>query len=214
MEALFRALARPLAKEHTAGCWWRGHRVVAIDGTTVELAPAPQLSQFGGPKPGGRPQGPPLARLVTLVECGTRALLDARLGYYSATELDLVKAVRAQIRPGMLVLADRGFLGVELWKAFTGAGADLLWRANDMVARRRVSRLQDGTYLVKITKDKCKDTRDGRNTIVVRVIEYRLRGSREVYRLVTNLLDPGRLLPPNWPGSMPSAGRSRSASTS
>jgi len=82
MEHLFRALARPLGEPtRDQACFWRGRRVVAIDGTTIELALNPELERaFGGQlaRTADGPQrvGPPRARLVTLVECGTRALLD------------------------------------------------------------------------------------------------------------------------------------------
>ena len=60
MERLFRALARPLADEDARGCWWRGRRVMAIDGSTGELADSPALeAAFGGPTAKkGRRTGP------------------------------------------------------------------------------------------------------------------------------------------------------------
>jgi hypothetical protein len=123
--------------------------------------------------------------MVSLVECGTRALLDARLAHYSATEAELAATLPSSLTPGMLVLADRGFLGVDLWRSFLGTGADLLWRANEMVGKNRYRRrLEDGTYLTTITKNHRSET------ITVRIIEYRLAGSPEVYRLATNLLHP------------------------
>lgn len=185
MQRLFGALARPLATPAAAGCFWRGRRLVAIDGSTVPLAPTPALETFGGVHREGARVGPPLARVVSLVECGTRALLDATLAHYSATEIELAATLVGSVRPGMLVLADRGFLGVDLWRNFLGTGADLLWRANDMVGKNRHRRrLEDGSYLTTITKN------HGSETITVRIIEYRLVGSPEVYRLATNLLNP------------------------
>ncbi|MDT3728223.1 hypothetical protein ROS62_26430 [Streptomyces sp. DSM 41972] len=64
----------------------RGHRnpveVVAIDGTRIPLPDTPaNLSVF--PKTKAGPNGPagyPMLRLVTLVACGTRTLLDASFG--------------------------------------------------------------------------------------------------------------------------------------
>lgn len=185
MRRLFHALAGPLAVQATTGCFWRGRRVVAIDGSTVPLAPTPALEVFGGVHTDGVRVGPPLARVVSLVECGTHALLDAMLDHYAATEAELVVSLVGAVRPGMLVVADRGFLGVDLWRTFLGTGADLLWRANEMVGKNRSRhRLEDGTYLTTITKNHRSET------ITVRIIEYRLAGSPEVYRLATNLLNP------------------------
>src|SRR3954453_19390798 len=52
---------------------------------------------------------------------------------------------------GMLVIMDRGFPAVELWKAFTSAGAHLLLRARSAVASRPVEVLQDGSYLGRMS---------------------------------------------------------------
>src|SRR5215472_13680330 len=88
IERLFRALAGPFADERAEGCWWRGRRVMAIDGSTGELADNSELqAAFGGPTPQkGRRPGPPQARVVGLVECGTRALADVAIGRFSDGE--------------------------------------------------------------------------------------------------------------------------------
>ena len=186
MEGLFRALAQPLGDvSRDQWCAWRGRRVVALDGTTLELTRNQELERaFGGQRDhggrGGGRIGPPRARLVTLIECGSRALLDVAFGPYDSGEHSLARLLRA-VLPGMLVLADRGFPSKPLWEAYLAAGADLLWRVKGDIARRRIRALSDGSYLVRF----------GRGVpLTVRVIEYQLQGSREVYRLLTNLLDP------------------------
>jgi hypothetical protein len=187
MEGLFRALAQPLGDVgRDQWCAWRGRRVVALDGTTLELTRNQELERaFGGQRDqgcrGGGRIGPPRARLVILIECGTRALLDVAFGPYDSGENSLARMLRA-VLPGMLVLADRGFPSKALWEAYLAAGADLLWRVKGDIARRRIGELSDGSYLVHF----------GRGVpLKVRVIEYQLQGSPEVYRLLTNLLDPG-----------------------
>jgi Insertion element 4 transposase N-terminal/Transposase DDE domain len=183
MEDLFRALAEPLAdvrRDHW--CAWRGRRVVALDGTTLALARNPELERaFGGQREhscrGGGRIGAPRARLVTLIECGTRALLDVAFGPYDQGENSLARLLRGVV-PGMLVLADRGFPSQALWEAYLKAGADLLWRAKGDIARRRLRVLPDGSYLVCFGRGRA---------LTVRVIEYQLEGSGEVYRLLTNL---------------------------
>ena len=111
IERLFRALASPLADERAEGCWWRGRRVMAIDGSTGELADNPELqAAFGGPTPQkGRRPGSPQARVVGLVECGTRALADVAIGRFSDGESRLATVLVRSITPGMLLLADRNF---------------------------------------------------------------------------------------------------------
>ena len=174
MERLFRALARPLGEPaRDQACFWRGRRVLALDGTTLELAVNPELEQaFGGQLANHRGTlqrvGPPRARLLTLAECGTRALLDAELGHYEQGENTLARCMVRSLGPGMLLLADRGFPSKLLWKTFTEAGVDLLWRAKQGVGQRRLRELADGSYLVRFGKG---------DPLTVRVIEYRLHGS-------------------------------------
>ncbi|MFJ8504960.1 transposase [Streptomyces avermitilis] len=88
----------------------------------------------------------------------------------------------------MLLLADRGFLGFELWRAAAATGADLLWRAKSNAVS---ASFEDGSYLSRIA---AADDRKRTNPITVSVVEYSLgpRGKdNTVYRLVTTLLDPG-----------------------
>jgi hypothetical protein len=50
----------------------------------------------------------------------------------------------------MLVIMDRGFPGVALWKACIRARVHLLIRARSSVAARPVQVLADGTYLARM----------------------------------------------------------------
>jgi hypothetical protein len=95
--------------------------------------------------------------------------------------------------PGQLVLADREFLGVRLWRAFTATGAHLLWRvpANRVLPVNR--RLLDGSWLSQIHAGTDTTKHD---PVYLRVIAYRLPGVTGAdpagYRLVTDLLDAQR----------------------
>jgi hypothetical protein len=88
---------------------------------------------------------------------------------------------------GMLVVMDRGFPGVALWRAYTGAGAHLLIRARSCVAAKPIEHLPDGTYLARMNLAGQKRAAPGH--VVLRVIEYQVDGG-EVIRLLTDLLDP------------------------
>ena len=80
---------------------------------------------------------------MTLTETGTHSSIDARVGGYCSGEQELAVAM-AGSAAGMLVIMDRGFPGVALWKAYTQAGAHLLIRARSSVARRPVQVLEAG----------------------------------------------------------------------
>jgi hypothetical protein len=188
IEAVFRKLAGPVAPAGLDGAFWRGMRVAAVDGFVLDV-PDTEVNRaaFGGPVDAkGQPAGFPQARVVTLTETGTHSSIDARVGGYGGGEPDLAIAM-AGSAAGMLVIMDRAFPGVALWKAYTQAGAHLLIRARSSVARRPVQVLDDGTYLARMNLAGQKGAHPG--GVLVRVIEYRVDGG-EVVRLLTDLLDP------------------------
>jgi hypothetical protein len=133
LRALFASVAGPIAAEATAGSWCRGLRVVSMDSTTLDLPDTAENEQRFC-RPGcsrGEGRGAfPQVRLVGPGECGTHAVFAAALGPYAAAEKTLAGQVLAKLQPGMLLLADRGFTGYELWLAAAATGAQLLWRAN------------------------------------------------------------------------------------
>ena len=122
---------------------------------------------------------------MTLTETGTHSAVDARVGGFGGGEQELAVAM-AGSAAGMLVIMDRGFPGVALWKAYTRAGAHLLIRARSSVARRPW-RSWRTTYLARMNLAGQKGAHPG--GVLVRVIEYRVDGG-EVIRLLTDLTDP------------------------
>jgi hypothetical protein len=144
---VFRRLAGPVAPAGLDGAFWRGMRVAAVDGFLLDVPDTPaNRAEFGGPSDAkGRPAGFPQARVVTLTETGTHSSVDASVGGFRTGEPELAIAM-APSAAGMLVIMDRGFPGVALWKAYTQARAHLLIRARSSVAARPVEVLDDGTY--------------------------------------------------------------------
>ncbi|WP_234375455.1 transposase [Streptomyces sp. CB01373] len=87
--------------------------------------------------------------------------------------------------------ADRGFCGLDLWRAAKAGGADLLWRVRSVVVLPVLETLADGSYLSEIVA--ARDNYRRADPERVRVIEYTLGprgGDGTVYRLITTLLDP------------------------
>jgi hypothetical protein len=128
--ALFARVAKPLATATMAGSWLAGRRVVAIDGTCLDVADTVENAKFFG-RPGvtkGEQAAFPQARLVALAECGTHAVFAAEIGAYCDSEATLTERLLPRLEPGMLLLADRGFFSYALWRKASATGADLLWR--------------------------------------------------------------------------------------
>ncbi|MHB8188797.1 MAG: IS4 family transposase [Dermatophilaceae bacterium] len=199
LRLLFEAAAGPLATAGTPGGFWRGRRVLSVDGTTLDVQDtAANWDRFGGPSTalqsgGAIAGGFPKVRVVALAECGTRALIAARLGSYGTSEKALTIELLPLLGVGMLVLADRNFPGYDLWGRAGATGADLLWRAGSSFPLPVHTVLADGTYLSALAPPKDK-ARAGAAPITVRVVEYHLLGAdgavTEVFALLTNMLDP------------------------
>ena len=194
VKALFDRVARPLAVESTPGAWLAGRRLVAIDGTTLDVADSDVNDEhFGRPGVGkGERSAFPQARLVGLAECSTHAIFDAEIGPYTTGENTLARDLVARLGPGMVCLADRGFCGYPLWSLAVGTGADLLWRAKTSMKPALVETLDDGSWLADLTPGGTA----GRTAVPlrIRVIDYHLDDGRGdptgPYRLFTTLLDP------------------------
>jgi hypothetical protein len=189
LETVFREIGGPLAPAGLAGSFYRGMRVAAVDGFYLDAPDTPvNRAAFGGQvAKDGTPLAFPQVRVVTLSEAGTHAVLDARIGGLIDSEQDLAVPLAACARD-MLVIMDRGFVGVNVWREFTGAGAHVLIRAKSNNARTPVEHLPDGTYLATISQWAGKREV---HTVTVRVVEYQVEdGDGEMIRLLTDLLDP------------------------
>ena len=196
VRALFVRVARPLATAGTPTAFLAGRRLVAIDGTMLDVADTPVNDAFFG-RPGvnkGEKSAFPQARVVGLVECGTHAIFAAVTGTCATGEVTLARELVSSLLPGMLCLADRGFYGFKLWEAARNTGADLLWR---MKANQKLEPLEvfaDGSFLARIFEIS-NFKRRGKG-IVVRVVEYTIDDGRRndtEYRLITTMLDPDEI---------------------
>jgi hypothetical protein len=234
LESLFGRVCSALSPGRSPWSHVCGLLAVAWDGTTVaaEASPA-NTAAFG--KPGARKRRPapgagagdgqaadpagacPQLRLVTLVACGTRGLLDAAFGPARGKgtgEQHLARQLLASLHRGMLLIADRGFYSYPLWTAVASTGAHLLWRARNDMHLPVLADLPDGSWLTRINDPRAVRARTHKNGkrrrrgsplpsetgplpgITVRVIAFTLTvtaddGSTrtEPYRLLTTLTD-------------------------
>jgi len=192
MALLFERVAKPLAAKDTPGCWLAGRRLVAIDGTCLDLPDTPANDEFFG-RPGvmkGERSAFPQARVVALAECGTHAMFDAVVVPYTTSENAASAELLGRLEPGMLCLADRGFYSFKAWENACGTGADLLWRVKDNLRLEPVKELPDGSWLAEVFDSKADRRR--LHPVRVRAISYTIedgRGPVGPYRLITTLLD-------------------------
>ncbi|MGW4825897.1 IS4 family transposase [Streptomyces sp. NPDC004227] len=192
LRALFGRVCRPVATPETVGAWYRGRRLVAVDGTTLDVADTPDNDAFFGRPGSGRGDKKsafPQVRLVVLAECGTHAVFAAATGPCTVAETVLADTLLPCLQPGMLLLADRNFPGFDRWKTAAATGADLLWRVKSDVVLAIREQYADGSYLSEIYA--ARDRRRA-HAQLVRVVEYTVAGHQDVgpIRLITTILDP------------------------
>jgi hypothetical protein len=130
----------------------------------------------------------PQVRVAALGECGTHAIFAAETGPLAVHETELARRLFPRLQAGMLMTADRGFPGFDLWRAAAATGADLLWRVKGSAVLPADRLLADGSYLSRIYA--ARDKNRHADPAVVRVVEYTLDDTGTVYRLITTILDP------------------------
>lgn len=187
LRALFDLLRGPAAS--MAGqVRWRGLLVCAIDGTTLVAADsAANLARFSKQR-GGRTGGSsyPMLRLVTVMACGTRSVMDAVFGPITCGETTYAKDLLARLPAGVLLLADRNFAAGHLLKIVTGCQAHLLVRAKTGRGGPKLPvlhRFADGSY---------RSVFGGQPVRVIDAeigIATKAGTATGVYRLITTLLD-------------------------
>jgi hypothetical protein len=192
VKKLYDTVVTPIAEKRTKGAWFRQWRLVSLDGSTLDVADTVENDEtFGRPGASRGSSAFPKIRFVALLENGTHVLWAAHMDQYATDELTLAEKVIPSLRKGMLCMADRFFPSYKLWRMAAKTGADLLWRTRQNARLDVEKRLPDGSYLSRLYAS-TSDRRNGRNGIVARVIDYRLKdveGSEPLYRLITTILD-------------------------
>jgi hypothetical protein len=215
LEELFHRAAVPVAGLGTKGAWLRRRRLMAIDGTSFDVPDtAANLAAFGRMGSGPRQSAFPKLQVVSLSECGTRAVVAAAMGSCRRGERELASGLAGRLDGGMLVTADAGFFSWQLWHLYAASGAALCWRVGAAVALPLVRRLPDGSCLTLIfapgTPAKRKaallaaaragEQVDQDRARVVRAVEYTVpdRGGPdgELICVITTILDPAELSAP------------------
>ena len=94
---------------------WRGLLVCAIDGTSMFTPDSREnVAVYGHAGGGNGPSGYPMLRLLTVVACGTRTVIDAVFGTMSLGEITYAPTLLGCLSKGMLLLADRNFAAADL----------------------------------------------------------------------------------------------------
>ncbi len=192
---LFQTTVRPLAQPDTPGAFYRGLRLVAIDGVVYNTPDTEANDKaFGRPSGGDRGMGAfPQVRKVSLVEVGTHVELAIVLKRLACGETTAMEGLWKHIPVSSLLLEDRGFFSYKQWKRALSKNVAVLARVKSGLILKPIRNLSDGSYLAKIYPSPYDREKD-RYGILVRVIRYKLDdpqrvGHDEEHVLMTTLLD-------------------------
>lgn len=188
---LFDLLRGPAAAPGQRGAWWRGLLVCAIDGTVLTVPDSEPvrtrfLKQAGNHGGTGYPQ----VRLLALVACGTRAIIDAVFGPTTTGETNYTPALLRSLKPGMMLLGDRNFDAKDLLADIAKTRAEFLIRCKNNRRLPVLARYRDGSYLSILGG---LHVRAVEAEITIATTTGNSSGEQRrtgTYRLVTTLLDP------------------------
>jgi hypothetical protein len=197
MQCALRPLARRRGRREGDG-FWRGWRLVALDGTQFSVCNTPQ-NQDQLPKAKTRRGRAAFAKIVTgvLLELGLHNPLAAAIGQQGESEWQLAGRLLAHLPARALLLADRlhgcAAFAAEALTASARVGSHFLFRARSQIKARTVRRFKDGSRLLEVPlREKGRPRRIVR---WLRLREIRVRVARpgqraQELRLWTNLLEP------------------------
>jgi hypothetical protein len=195
---LMRRALRPRAtpRQHPEA-FWRGWRLVGLDGTQFSLINTPQVTTTVT-KARTRRGRAAFAKITTavLLEIGLHHPLAAGIGRHGESEWALAQRLLAQLPKRALLLGDRLYgvtaFAAQAHAACTRVGSHFLLRASRSVKPRVIKRLRDGSRLVRLAVHPPHRSRIV-DWLEVREIRVRVgrRGARaHELRLWTSLLDP------------------------
>jgi hypothetical protein len=153
--ALMRRVLRPKATRRHSDAFWRGWRLVALDGTQFSLTNTPQITARRT-KARTRRGRAAFAKIWTavLLEVGLHNPLAAAIGRDGESEWALAQRLLAQLPTRAVLLGDRLYgvaaFVVHARAACTRVGSHFLLRASRSTKPRVIKRLRDGTRLVQI----------------------------------------------------------------
>jgi hypothetical protein len=213
---LFSQVAVPVAEELTRGAFLGPWRLTAIDGFEWDCpASEANVAAFGFAGASADDPGRaafPKARVVTISECASHAVVDARIGGVAgkgAGEHSLARPMLRRLEEDWLLIADRNFYNWEVWCDAADTGAALLWRVKSDLRLPVLGLLPDGSYRSVLVSPKIKgkarqqlveaarsgEDLDQDKARHVRVIEYEVPGREgdgtgELIALITAIADP------------------------
>jgi hypothetical protein len=204
--ALIFLLADRFAEAHDDRLRWRGLRLLALDGTLINLPTQKALRQHYGVARNQRGGRRPQARLVMLEFALACVPYRFQLTPKTCAEKTAATQVLQNVRRNDLVLMDRGFWSFGLFCQIAEQRAYFAIRQIQQAHLPVIKKLGPGDTLVRFAPAEKKWRRAGLpDQMLLRRIEYQVAGFRKT-AVITNTLDPRQISREDWVGQ--AAGRS------
>ncbi len=162
---------------------WNGRRVFAVDGCKVSLQRSVELeAAFGRPEGGHVPQ----ATVSALVNVMSRAPFDVVIDRYGACERQMLVDHLDVLRPGDVLVLDRGYPSHEILRLLLESGIDFLVRVPATHTFEAVSdfRASEGNDY-RVVLPPASDARRGAEPIEVRAVRLTNRAGEDSFYLTS-----------------------------
>jgi hypothetical protein len=195
LRTLFEQCCQPVCSSESKGAFYRGWRMMAIDGTLQKVADTPKNDAFFFRSSNQYGKGAyPQVRCVFLMECGSHAIIDADVTDGKASEMYGAYVLLRKVEAGMLLTHDSGLFAGGLWEQIRERRAHALCALAEPVLGKPLRHLRDGSYLTVLLPQSRAICRQ-KKPLLVRVMEYQVTDERlgevgKVYRLATTWLNP------------------------
>jgi hypothetical protein len=198
--ALVMLLADRFAREHKNLIRWKRFRLLAMDGTLINLPRWQPLRDYYGTARSGKGGTIPQARMVMLQFPLTRIPYRFAMGPKSRAEKTMAATLLEHLQPNDLLLIDRGFWSYGLFAQIQQRGAFFATRKIEQVHLKVVRQLGPKDTLVRLVPtDKRWKKQGWPESLELRRIDYQIRGFRPS-ALITNVTNPKLISRQEWIG--------------
>lgn len=195
---LMRRALRPIAtRRRQPEAFWRGWRLIALDGTQYSVTNTPQITATTT-KAASRRGRAAFAKIgvAVLLELGVHNPLAAAIARKAESELALARRLLAQLPKGAVLVADRLYgvpaVIVEVWAACRRVGSHFVFRVPRNIKARVIAKLPDGSRRIRVAVREKRRPWHIERWLEIREIRVQVGRKgfrRHELRLCTSLLD-------------------------
>jgi len=193
-------LADRFAEEHNDLIRWKRFRLLAMDGTLINLPRWQALRDHFSAARNGKGGRTPQARMVMLQFPLARLPYRYALGPKRTSEKTMAMTLLGHVRANDLLLIDRGFWSYGIFAQLQKQGAYFATRKIENVNFKVLRQLGTDDTLVELTPSLAKWKKaPWPPSLILRRIDYQIPGFRPT-AVITNVLDPKVISRAEWVG--------------